>query len=147
MSNEKLSQLFGVENMRETLPEVKEENTDLDKDVEDAKNNIKILIETGNRALEEALNLAMDSEDPKTYDMFTNMIVALAELNQKVIDTHNQKQTIKNKAGLRNKSDQQVPTNQTVNNQNIVFQGSAAELSDFLKTLNNPTNDGNIIDV
>lgn len=140
--SDSLSKVFGLEPLKETLPEpVKEDTVGLDDDAKQARANIKVLIETGNRALEEALNLAIESEQPRAYEVLTNLINTLADLNTKVIDVHSKTVDIKKKESAPTKGSQpQAPlgleNNQPTNvTNNTVFVGTTAELSKFLENL------------
>lgn len=148
--SDNLSKLFGLQEQKAMLPEIPKEDTTLNDDADEAKHNIKTLIATGNKALEEALALAIESESPRAYEVLTNLINTLADLNSRVIDVHGKTADIKRKSGqapdLRQPNGQPEPVNNTTNN--IVFTGTTAELSKFLATLNapKPINDGDIID-
>ena len=134
MSNN-LANLFGVDALKETLPEKQIEDLGLDKDSEESRANLKVLLDTGSRALEEVLNLAIDSENPRAYEVLTNMITTLADINIKLIETHNKQADVKKKT-LTNKNDTTPVVNGNITNQSIVFSGTTAELSNFLKDLN-----------
>lgn len=140
--SDSLSKVFGLEPLKESLPEAPEGSQNLEDDSEEARKNIKALIETGNRALEEALNLAIESEQPRAYEVLTNLINTLADLNAKVIDVHGKTVDIKKKEAAPAKSSAgalattgEVP--QVVNNtSNTVFVGTTAELARYLTELN-----------
>lgn len=138
MSGSNLANLFGLRDIKEPLPEKKEEHLGLDADADEARANLKVLIETGNRALEEMLNLAIDSEEPRAYEVLSNMIASLAELNLKTLEAHNKQADVKKKS-LTNKNDPggQPTVNGNVTNQSIVFTGTTSELAGFLQTLKN----------
>lgn len=148
--SDNLSKLFGINELKTKLPEPVTEDKDLDEDAVKARQNIKTLIETGNRALEEALDLAIQSESPRAYEVLTNLINTLADLNSRVIDVHGKTADIKKKTNTRtdeSRTTQQTiegPVNSTTNN--IVFTGTTAELSNFLATLKPPKPTGDIIE-
>lgn len=148
--SDNLSKLFGINELKATLPEPNKEDHGLDEDAVQARQNIKTLIETGNQALAEALDLAIQSESPRAYEVLTNLINTLADLNSRVIDVHGKTADIKKKSNTR--SDGQPAQHQTiegpVNNttNNIVFTGTTAELSTYLATLRPPKPTGDIIE-
>lgn len=148
--SDNLSKLFGVQEMKHKLPEPVDENKSVEDDAATARQNIKVLIETGNRALEEALDLAIQSESPRAYEVLTNLINTLADLNSRVVDVHGKAADIKRKSGQPSPSATGLPSADTVNNNttNIVFTGTTNELSKFLANLNapKPINDGDIIE-
>lgn len=150
---DKLSKLFGLTEQRVDLPEVPEKDQHLDADFEEAKKNLKTLIQTGNTALEEALNLAIDSESPRAYEVLSTLIANLGDMNMKIMDMYIKKQDviqkkIKNHPGSTTQQPSLPNVNGDVNNTNIVFTGTTVELSDFLKQLNKPKEiiDGEIIE-
>lgn len=148
--SDNLSKLFGVQEMKHKLPEPVDENKSVEDDASTARQNIKVLIETGNRALEEALDLAIQSESPRAYEVLTNLINTLADLNTRVVDVHGKAADIKRKSGQSAPAAAGLPAPDTVNNNttNIVFTGTTNELSKFLANLNapKPINDGDIIE-
>lgn len=149
--SDNLSNLFGLSEMKEPLPEKREENLGLDNDADEARSNLKMLIDTGNRALEEMLNLAIDSENPRAYEVLSTMINSLAELNSKVLDMYNKQVDVKRKAATTTKTKETSDTQQVVNgnvtNQSIVFTGTTAELSKFLHDLKDqPTFNDKVIE-
>lgn len=145
MSNN-LSNLFGLSELKEEMPVAKiDPNANLENDTDEIKANLKALLETGNQALEQLLNLAVDTEDSKVYDVLTHLIDTLGSLNHKVIDVYNKKADIRKKSALSEKDSGASPTvNGDVTNNSIVFNGTTAELSKFLSELNN--NKGDIQD-
>lgn len=138
MSNE-LSKYFGVDELRETLPALQSEALSLENDSEEVKHNLKMLVQTGNRALEEMLNLAIDSESEKAYIALANLIETLGNINEKIIDIHSKTTNIKVKSGNASS-----PTNVTSTTNNVVFTGTTKDLAKFLENLK--SGDQNIID-
>lgn len=128
-----LSKYFGVDEIRESLPIVQAESLSLDNDSEESKQNIKNLIETGNRALEEALNLAIESESPRAFEVLNNMIQTLANMNIQIMEIHQKKIDIQRKSAQSPGAPNQNASSGTTNN--IVFTGTTKDLSGFLKNL------------
>jgi hypothetical protein len=142
--SDNLSKLFGLDPLKHNLPQAPKEDKDLNGDAEEVKQNIKDLIATGNKALAEALDLAIQSESPRAYEVLTNLINSLAELNMRVVDVYDKKATITKKTSQPNRleSPQIHGDGAVVNNTtNIVFEGTTAELSQYLKKLNKPAQD------
>jgi len=146
--SDNLSKLFGINELKTKLPEPNTEDKNLDDDAVQARQNIKTLIDTGNRALEEALDLAIQSESPRAYEVLTNLINTLADLNSRVIDVHGKTADIKKKSNTRTENVTQQTIEGTVNNttNNVVFTGTTAELSNYLATLKPPKPSGDIIE-
>jgi len=146
-----LSRLFGLTEQKEQLPAVKEqeaeEHKQLDLDAQDAGQNIKILIETGNRALEEALSLAIDTESPRAFEVLTNLISTLGDLNLRVLEVHSKKADIKKKSAAPASAKTEGAPGSVNTTNNIVFNGTTAELAKYLNELKNiKPFDGDVID-
>lgn len=149
-----ISKLFGLDEQKEQLPAVRasdaEEHQQLDLDAEDAGQNIKVLIETGNRALEEALNLAIDTESPRAFEVLTNLISTLGDLNLRVLEVHSKKADIKkkNQAPVAKGSEAKGSEPGSVNTtNNIIFNGTTTELAKYLEEVKKlKPFDGDVID-
>lgn len=109
------------ENIKQTIEE----------DFDDARNNIKNLIDKGNDLLEMALALS-ETEDPKAIDSATRLIGQLSNLNSKLLDLTSRKQEVLLKARSERKEDndksesEKTPTQQITNN--AIFVGSSQDL-------------------
>lgn len=115
-----ISNAIENENIKQTIEE----------DFDDARNNIKNLIDKGNDLLEMALALS-ETEDPKAIDSATRLIGQLSNLNSKLLDLTSRKQEILLKARTEktedNKSEsEKAPTQQITNN--AIFVGSSQDL-------------------
>lgn len=93
----------------------------LDKEVEEAKNNIKSLIKTGMDAINDLVDLAKETERDRTYEVLGTLIKNVAELNSQVLDI--------NKA--HKPKEEQLP-NQTINN-TAIFAGTTSDILKLLK--------------
>jgi hypothetical protein len=109
------------------LPETTNVDGDIHEDAKIVRTNLKNLILTSNIALENALNLAIQSELPRAYDTLTGLITAMGDLNNKLLATHQLEQ----KAAV-NKTDT-VNTQNNVTNNNVIFTGTPAELAKLLQ--------------
>ena len=109
------------ENIKQTIEE----------DFDDARNNIKQLIDKGNDLLDMALALS-ETEDPKAIDSATRLIGQLSNLNSKLLDLTSRKQEVLLKARVERKEDndksesEKTPTQQITNN--AIFVGSSQDL-------------------
>ena len=126
-----LSEVFDVTPVRLTPTMVPAVVTTGDESVSDdakfVRGNMRELIETGTQALSEALEVAIQSESPRAYEVVTGLIAAVGELNNKLLATHQLEQ----RAAV-NKTDT-VNTQNNVTNNNIVFTGTPSELSKLIK--------------
>ena len=114
------------EKLEETLPVVSEENTDAEQDFELARKNLQELAKKGNKALDELILLAKNSEHPRAYEVVATLIKTLADTNKDLLDTRKKKIDIDKARGATPEG-----SPRTVNNN--LFVGSTADLQKFLK--------------
>lgn len=119
---DKLSQIFDVEPVRLTpvIPAFSgNEKVSTDSDL--ARGNLKQLIETAKTALEHALEVCVESDSPRAYEVLANLINTAADLNTKLIDIHQREQKLN---GTPEK-----PEGTTTITNNAVFVGTSSELN------------------
>ena len=110
----------------EKLPVVQSESTTVDKDADAARDNLRSLMKTANIALENALSVAIQSENARNYEIVSMLLNTASDLNTKLLNTH----TIQSRNALVS------PTNNTQNNSttnNVIFNGTPSELAKLLK--------------
>ena len=99
---------------------------DMSEDVEDdyayQRQNFYNLVERGNDAIEGILELAKESEHPRTYEVAGNLIKQVAEVTEKLGDLQEKMKKLK-----------EVPDNAPKNVTNALFVGSTAELQKMIK--------------
>lgn len=127
--NKKLSEIFDVEPIILDQPkqsteivEIKSENV-VEQDAQLARENIKDLVNKGNRAIEELAVVARDSQHPRAYEVMAGMLKNLADMNKDLLQIHKQKQEIMGETN----------SNKDVNIDKAVFVGSTAELMKLIK--------------
>ena len=98
------------------------ENQDIDNDYEYQRQNFYNLVERGNDAIEGILELAKESEHPRTYEVAGNLIKQVAEVTEKLGDLQEKMKKLK-----------EVPNNAPKNVTNALFVGSTAELQKMIK--------------
>jgi hypothetical protein len=124
-----ISEVFDVMPMpTPKLPVVKTESESVDTDASEARDNLRSLVETAKIALENALNIAIQSESPRGFEVVANLLNTAADLNTKLLNTHQQQQKIKQS----NNQGDPVAINQTTTN-NVIFNGTPSELGKLLK--------------
>lgn len=140
MSNETISDVLnmqpleeaGLEDKKKVLPtvyrETRKDDNEAETDLEYVRKNLYDLIEKGQGAVDELLNVADQSQHPRAYEVLANMIKTMVETNKDLISLHHEKNKLKGE-------DKQIDP-QTVNNN--LFVGSTADL---LKMMNRE-NDG-----
>ena len=95
---------------------------DIDNDYEYQRQNFYNLVERGNDAIEGILELAKESEHPRTYEVAGNLIKQVSEVTEKLGDLQEKMRKLK-----------EVPDNAPKNGTNALFVGSTAELQKMLK--------------
>ena len=140
-SDENLSKVFGVEPIKEgevittggdvILPETKGVEENVVKDYDAARNNLYKLLNQGQDALYNALEIAKQSEHPRAFEVVGNLMKQLADINEQLLALSERK--VKLDAP---KQQEGQPSKQVTNN-NAIFVGSTSELSKMLKNIKN----------
>jgi hypothetical protein len=125
---DKLSSTFNVSPIvHDFVPTVRNDSVStINTDAQEARSSLKDILELGSSALQDALRLAIASEDPKAFDSVANLMSTLADLNSRIMSTHAVEQKLSVAEGIKTA----VQTNNTTNN--IVFSGTTAELAKLL---------------
>ena len=95
---------------------------DVDADYKYQRENFYNLVERGQDAIEGILEIAKESEHPRTYEVAGNLIKQVAEVTEKLGDLQDKMKKLKD-----------VPSNAPKNVTNALFVGSTAELQKMLK--------------
>ena len=98
-------------------------NNDVDEDYEYQRENFYNLVEKGQTAIEGILELAKESEHPRTYEVAGNLIKQVSEVTEKLGDLQEKMRKLK-----------EVPNNAPKSVTNALFVGSTAELQKILKS-------------
>ena len=112
-----------VEKKPDTLI-VKRDNTldDVDSDYKYQRENFYNLIERGQDAIDGILEVAKQSDHPRSYEVAGNLISQVAEVTEKLSRLQNSMKRLK-----------EVPNNAPKNVTNALYVGSTAELQKLLK--------------
>lgn len=89
------------------------------------RNNLYELLVIGKDALESSLEIAKQSEAPRAFEVVSNMIKQLADVNMQIMDIHNKKQRL-------SKDDKEIVTNVT---NNAIFCGTSKDLNEMINKL------------
>ena len=95
---------------------------DVDNDYKYQRENLYNLIERGQDAIDGILELAKESEHPRTYEVALNGIKQVADVTDKLVELQEKMKRLK-----------EVPSNAPKNVTNALFVGSTAELQKMLK--------------
>ena len=126
--NKNLSEIFDVEPVEEikpsqALPVVIEASDEVESDANFARQNIKGLIDTGNKAVVDLAHVANQSESPRAYEVLANMMKNIAEMNKDLLELQKRKKEL-------------APQSEAAKGVNIdkaVFVGSTTELLKMIK--------------
>ena len=98
------------------------DGSDIEKDYEYQRNNFYNLVEKGSAAIDGILELAKESEHPRTYQVAGNLIKQVAEVTEKLGDLQEKMRKLN-----------EVPNTAPKNVTNALFVGSTAELQKMIK--------------
>ena len=104
-----------------TLPNVKVPE-EVENDYKYQRENFYRLVERGQDAIDGILELAKESEHPRSYEVAGNLIKQVADVTEKLGDLQVKMQKLK-----------EVPNNAPKNVTNALFVGSTSELQKMLK--------------
>ena len=107
-----------------TVPKtvVKSDENDIDNDYKYQRENFYNLVERGQDAIDGILQIAKESDHPRTYEVAGNLIKQVAEVTEKLGDLQEKMRKLK-----------EVPNSAPKNVTNALFVGSTAELQKMLK--------------
>ena len=130
--DDRLSEVFDLEPTT-TVPLVidavtsLEVNDKIESDYDKSRNNLHELLLKGQDALNYALDVAKQSEHPRAFEVVGNLMKQLADVNQQLLDIHQQKQKLD--------APSKAEAAKNVTNNNAIFVGSTSELSKMIKNM------------
>ena len=104
------------------VPYQAESGDDIENDYKYQRDNFYNLVEKGSSAIDGILELAKESEHPRTYEVAGQLIKNVAEVTEKLGDLQEKMRKLK-----------EVPSNAPKNVTNALFVGSTTELQTMLK--------------
>jgi len=102
-------------------------DTPLQYDFESARSNIKELIKSGMGAVDGILKVATESDSPRAYEVLTNMIKTMSDMNKDLIEIHEK---------LTDAQSKKVTIKNTTNNS--IYVGSTTELQNLINHERSP---------
>jgi hypothetical protein len=131
--NEKLSEIFDVEpieikdetNLKQNELLVVDTRNAVEVDTDVARDNIKELLDKGNKAVEELAVVARDSQHPRAYEVMAGMLKNLADMNKDLLEIQKRKKDLLVSNEKKSTGD--------VNVDKALFVGSTADLMKLLK--------------
>jgi uncharacterized protein involved in exopolysaccharide biosynthesis len=122
-----LSEIFDIEPTKklvEEMPVVVSTNNDVETDFNIARTNINSLLQKGNVAVDNLLNVAKETEHPRAYEVVANLIKTMADLNKDLLDIQKKRKELNN-----NK-----PTSEKTVIDKAVFIGSTTEMVKLIRS-------------
>ena len=122
-----LSEIFEIEpteKIVEEVPVVISINNDVETDFNIARTNINSLLQKGNVAVDNLLNVAKETEHPRAYEVAANLIKTLADLNKDLLDIQKKRKELNNNQ----------PTSEKTVIDKAVFIGSTAEMVKLIRS-------------
>jgi len=137
--DENLSTVFGISPMikdiegeiivsaEETVERVSINNA-VDDDFNKTRDNLYKLLKSGQDALNDAMNVARQSEHPRAYEVVGNLMKQLADINEQILNLHAKKQKI-----MTPREEKKEDAKQVTNN--AIFVGSTSDLSKLIQNM------------
>ena len=122
-----LSEIFEIEpteKLVEEVPVVISINNDVETDFNIARTNINSLLQKGNVAVDNLLNVAKETEHPRAYEVAANLIKTLADLNKDLLDIQKKRKELNNNQ----------PTSEKTVIDKAVFIGSTTEMVKLIRS-------------
>ena len=127
-----LAKVFGMEEHQvtmETTQTVIPGGTEEDADFDAARGNMYQLLDQGKAAIETAMIVAAETQNPRSIEVLGNLIKTMADINKQLLSLSKDKADIKSTKNVRTPA-QSTPIG---NIQNAVFVGNGADLNKMLK--------------
>ena len=90
-------------------------------DTEYARKNIRSLIDKGNVAVDNLLNVSKESEHPRAYEVVAGLMKTMADLNKDLLELQKRKKDLQPQSN-------NIPNRGNITVEKAVFVGSTAEL-------------------
>ncbi len=102
-----------------------EEDSNQEEDYNLVRNNLKLIIETGQSAMEGILNVASEGESPRAYEVVSQLIKSVSDANKDLLDLHKKMKDL----------DKDVNAKQTAGSitNNAIYVGSTKDLQRLIK--------------
>lgn len=97
----------------------------IEKDYDYSRKTLKKLVDTSQEALEPLLQLALDSESPRAFEVLSTMLKQTSEMTEKIMDLQQKKKDL-----YKSEVKKGDPSRLTQNN---IFVGSTSDLQKHLK--------------
>ena len=114
-------------NLPATLDITPIDNTQVYEDYKQAKAVLKNLLDQGQQALELAMQIANDTEHPRSVEVFSGLLKNIADINDKMISLDQKYKDFAKRESFKDAAEPPASIPHTTTN-NIVFTGSTKDL-------------------
>ncbi len=104
---------------------VKNEEEEKEEDFNLVRNNLKLIIETGQSAMEGILNVASEGESPRAYEVVSQLIKSVSDANKDLMDLHKKMKDMDKESGTKQSAG-------SITN-NAIYVGSTKDLQKLVK--------------
>ncbi len=125
MNKKDLNEVLNIEDSVQQIVQPLEGDDDdqIDRDYEYTRTNLYNIIERGTEALEEVLEVAKQSQQPRAFEVVSTLVKTISDANKDLLELKNKQKSLK---GEKSK-----PKNVT----NALFVGSTADLQKMIKDM------------
>ncbi len=125
--DEKLNDTFDVEVIEGSVPESSDDSDEREEDTqidyEQSRKNFYELIEKGKKALDGAIDIASETDQPRAYEVVAQLLKNVTDTNRELIEHQKRMEDLK--------SNERKLGNTNINN--ALFVGSTADLQKMLR--------------
>jgi hypothetical protein len=100
-----------IDIFQEIEESTKERISELNEDIKAARDNLSFLIKIGKDAADELQNLAIESEEPRMYEVFSELINSISSVTKEMISLHKVRSDI-----IRNEFERKRPVKEEIKN-------------------------------
>jgi len=128
MAKDIISKSLGLEPLQdEIISKIQTPPSTVKNDYDYARDNLYNIIERGNNALEDIMDIAKQSESARAFEVVTNLIKTMVDANKDLLELAKKKKEL---------DKNEEPDQKNVTNNNL-FVGSSAELLKMIKDKTN----------
>jgi len=125
MNKKDLNEVLNIEDSVQQIiqPPEGDDDEQIDKDYEYTRTNLYNIIERGTEALEEVLEVAKQSQQPRAFEVVSTLVKTISDANKDLLELKNKQKALKGeKAKAKNVT-------------NALFVGSTADLQKMIKDM------------
>lgn len=128
MNKKKLNEVLDIEDSTQSVQQIVQppegdDDEQIDKDYEYTRTNLYNIIERGTEALEEVLEVAKQSQQPRAFEVVSTLVKTISDANKDLLELKNKQKALKGeKAKAKNVT-------------NALFVGSTADFQKMIEDM------------